>query len=201
MTGALGELQIFALAVGVPGEPLHEITGTREAVFNHTRSDDHGRYRPLSGARTLPTGWSAPLGTGLSAEEAVEAVYPLALVHQRQFAEGTLRVVPLEDVLTRQSGRYEAGASLSEAGRRLAVSTICGECVRKPVWADASCSHEEIPCPEACSVFVAFCREAAQWETGRPASAEPDATIAWAAFDQPGNELREHFLKEMDQPR
>lgn len=200
MTRTLGELHISETAIGVPGEQHREIPGTREAVFDHTRRDDHGRYRPLSGAKTLPTGWSAPLGPGLSAEDAVDAVYPLALVHQRQFGQGILRIVPLDDVLSRQSGRYEASRSLSESGRRLAIATICGECVRKPIWAGAGCSSEEIPCPEACSVLVAFCREAAQWEAGKPASAEPDATIAWAALDEPGNELRERFLKEMDQP-
>ena len=55
MTRALGELRISETTVGVPGEAHHEIRGTREAVFDHTRRDDHGRYRPLSAAKTRPT--------------------------------------------------------------------------------------------------------------------------------------------------
>jgi hypothetical protein len=124
-------------------------------------------------------------------------VYPLALVHQRQFNDGTLRVVDLDSVLSRQSGRYEDTASLDEANRRRAVTTVCGQCVRRPVWDGAACGPEDIPCPEPCSVIVAFCREAAIWQTEPPDLADPDAAVPWAAFEEPGNELRERYLRDM----
>jgi hypothetical protein len=78
------------------------------------------------------------------------------------------------------------------------VRTVCGECVRRPVWDGATCGPDEIPCPEPCSVLVAFCREAVLWQQERPAPTEPDPTIPWAAFEEPGNELRERYLQEMD---
>ncbi len=197
MTRTVGQLLIEDEAIGVPGAANRTITGTPEAVFAHVRLGDDGRYRPLSGAATLPTGWSAPLGPAFDADIAIETVYPLALTHQRQFAAGTLRVVPLEDVLARQSGRYESSAVLSEEGRARAAGVVCGACVRHPVWNGAACAPEGIPCPEACSVLVAFCREAASWQASPPPPEPPDPRIPWAAFEEPGNELRERYLQEM----
>lgn len=198
MTGRVGELVVTPDSIGVPGGTLLAVPGNPEAVAAHVRSDDHGRYRPLSGARTLPTGWEAPLGPGFTADDAIEAVYPLALVHRRQHLDGTLRVVSVDDVLSRQSGRYETTSALSEGGRRTAVRTVCAACVRRPVWDASTCGPGEIPCPEPCSVLVAFCREAALWEAEPPVAVTPDSSVAWAAFDEPGNELREQYLQEMD---
>lgn len=194
----IGQLVVHREAVCMPGDGEPVVLQDLDAVFEHVREDAHGRYRPLSGARTLRPGWCAPCSSEMTAEQIIETVYPLAIVHQRQFAEGTLRVVSLDDVLARQSGRYEDSAALSPAGRALAVETICGECVRRPVWEGAACGPDDIPCPEPCSVLVAFCREAVLWEADQPAPAPPDVSVPWAAFEEPGNELRERYLQEMD---
>ncbi len=197
MTHMVGELHVTETSVGVPGSPSLAIASAPEALFHHTRTDDFGRYRPLSGAKTMPTSWRAELGPELSADSAIEAIYPLALVHQRQRREGTLRVVSLDEVLAHQSGRYESTSALSPRGRDLAIETVCGACVRRPVWNSSDCADDEIPCPEPCSVMVAFCREATLWEAERPSAAPVNTNTAWAAFDEPGNELRERFLQEM----
>lgn len=203
MTGTrrFGQLTITQTAdgtsIGVPGERLRALESTEEALFEFIRTDDDGRYRPLSGALTLPQGWEITVGGALSFEQAIETVYPLALAHQRQLADGVLRVVPLEDVLARQSGRYESASQLSHGGRARVVETVCGSCVRCPVWDSAPCGVNDIPCPEPCSVFVAFCREAVLWEAVPPARSTPDPSVPWAAFEQPGNELRERYTSEM----
>lgn len=194
--GRLGQLTISASEVAVPGPGEPIVVRGAAALFELTREDPLGRYRPLTGARTLRAGWRAPVSGGFTAEDAIEVVYPLALDHRRQLAEGTLRVVGLEDVLSRQSGRYEGTTALSDQGRRRVIRTVCGECVRVPVWYGAACRPEDIPCPEPCSVLVAFCREAALWEKERPAALEADALVPWAAFEEPGNELRERYLRE-----
>jgi hypothetical protein len=191
----LGQLTITADNIGVPGDGSR-VVSTLEDLFELTRADDLGRYRPLTGAKTLPTGWRMVRDGGVSLEEALEVVYPLALIHRRQLAEGTLRVVGLEEVLSRQSGRYEDVAALSPGNRRRARRTVCGACTRQPVWDGVPCGAEDIPCPEPCSVLVAFCREAALWQGEPPATAEADASVPFAAFDVPGNELRERYLRE-----
>lgn len=190
-----GELVISETAVAVPSHGSAEPVGSLEALFEHVRRDNLGRYRPLSGARTLPGGWEFR-GEQSALREAVDVVYPLARIHVEQFANGTLRVVPLDDVLMRQSGRYEDASGLPAPARRRAVSTVCGACVRVPVW-DGQPLDGGIPCPEACSVMVAFCREAALWEAEAPEPAEVDLSVPWAAFDEPGNELRERYLQEL----
>ena len=191
-------------SIGVPGEPMRVLESSPEELAEFVRTDDFGRYRPLSGANTLPTGWKVALSEQLPLDLALEIVYPLALAHQRQLAQGVLRVVPLEDVLARQSGRYEDVGNLSFDGRARVVETVCGSCVRCPVWDSAPCAPNDIPCAEPCSVFVAFCREAVLWEAEPPQSAPPDPAVPWAAFEEPGNELRERYLSEMiwtDEPK
>lgn len=194
----LGELEVHEQWAGVEGDGERVVPF--EDLLAHTRSDGLGRYRPLTGARTLPRGWRVEFGDGASVEAVIETVYPLAVVHQRQWVAGTLRVVSLDEVLRRQSGRYESTAALSAAGRRLAIETVCGICVRRPVWDGAVPAAGEIPCPEPCSVLVAFCREAALWEADPPPAQPADPAVPFAAFDEPGNELRERYLSRMSTP-
>ncbi|HMO95351.1 MAG TPA: DR2241 family protein [Tepidiformaceae bacterium] len=197
----LGELWIRedrgTTLVGV-GEPLQEVVATFAAVRAHVRHDTLGRYRPLSGARGLPENWFVRGGPGLSTDEVIEAVYPLATVHRRQWSEGTLRVVGLDAVLERQTGRYEVAARLSAGGRAGLSRVLCADvCVREPVWNGAACDEQAIPCPEPCSVLVSLAREAALWEESRPNSHEFDPGVEFAAFDTPGNALREATLRLM----
>ena len=174
------------------GPDAVELEPTVEALREHVRLDDDGRYRPLSGARTMPGGWRVSLPGNLT-EAAMEAVYPQALLHQEQAAQGTLRLVPFEDVVARQRGRYRVAGALDAKGQERARDVLCGRCVRTPVWADATASEGAIPCPEPCSVMVALCREAALWQKEPPEPAESDASVAFADFPAPGNEIREAY--------
>ncbi len=177
-----------------PGSPRVVLPQDEDALRRHIRVDAQGRYRPLSGARTLPGGWQVATGAALPLDRAIEAVYPLALIHMRLHGEGALRIVALDAVLSRQTGRYEASANLPPERRALAARLLCGQCVRVPVWAGEECGAARIPCPEPCSVLVSLCREAAHWEHEPPEPAAVDPGVAFAAFDEPGNELREAYL-------
>lgn len=169
-----------------PGNELREVV----------RFDEGGRYRPLSGAKTLPGGWRVRC----AAEDlngVIETVYPLATVHAREWERGELRVVSLEEVLARQTGRYAIAASLDEAGQRLAAEVLCGDCVRSPVWAGEVPERRAIPCPEPCSVLVSLCREAAIWQGKRPSSSAIRPEVPYAAFEREGNAIREAYLARM----
>lgn len=194
----LGELWIredpdgASIGVGDAGACLpSSVSAIRERV----RHGEDGRYRPLSGARGLPGGWSVRTTPGLPLDVAIDAVYPLATVHRQQFDGGTLRVVGLHEVLGRQSGRYEDASALSPSGRRLVRQVLCDDvCVRAPVWDGLTPGQDEIPCPEPCSVLVSLAREAAIWERERPGQAEPDSATEFADFETPGNPVREAYL-------
>ena len=175
------------------GPEAVDLEPTVEALREHVRFDGQGHYRPLSGASTMPGGWRVSLPGNLI-EAAIEAVYPQAVLHQEQAAQGTLRVVPFEEVVARQRGRYRIAGELDNEGRGRARDVLCGRCVRTPVWAGATASEGAIPCPEPCSVIVALCREAALWQRETPEPAEPDASVAFADFPEPGNEIREAYL-------
>ncbi|MDE2669859.1 MAG: DR2241 family protein [Chloroflexota bacterium] len=175
------------------GADAHELTSTAEALREHVRFDEHGRYRPLSGARTLPGNWRVSLSETL-AEAAIDAIYPQALLHQQQASQGTLRVTTLDEVVARQRGRYRIAGELDAEGQERARDALCGRCVRAPVWAGEAEPEEEIPCPEPCSVMIALCREAALWQREPPQPSSPDPEVAFADFQTEGNEVREAYL-------
>ena len=195
----LGEVAVAFRGGGVElsgprsGTNAHELAGTVEALREHVRFDDDDRYRPLSGARSLSGNWRVSLPETL-AEAAIEAIYPQALLHQEQASQGTLQVVPLDEVVVRQRGRYRIAGELDEEGRGRARDALCGRCVRTPVWAGEAASEGAIPCPEPCSVMVALCREAALWQREPPHASSPDPGVAFADFSTPGNEVREAYL-------
>ena len=175
-----------------------EVVATPEAIREWVRIDALGRYRPLSGARTLRPNWHATFATLAALDEAIEAVYPLAQAHIAAWDEGALRVVGLDEVLARQTGRYRPASSLSQEGRDLASSLLCAGCVRVPVWRRDYPAAGEIPCPEPCSVLVSYCREAVSWEEEHPAPRAIDPLVPIAAFEQPGNALRETYLSFLE---
>ena len=175
------------------GADARELTGTIEALREHVRFDDNGRYRPLSGARTLPGNWRVSLPENLT-EAAIDTIYPQALLHQRQAAQRTLRVTTLDEVVARQRGRYRVAGELDAEGQERARDALCDQCVRTPVWTGEAASGQEIPCPEPCSVMVALCREAALWQQEAPQPSSPDPEVAFADFQTEGNEVREAYL-------
>lgn len=173
---------------------------TPDELREFIRTDDRGRYRPLPGALTMRTNWEAEVRGELAA--VAEALYPLAAEQQALAEDGELRIVGLDDVLSRQTGRYRPASELDQQGRDVAARVLCGQCVKQPLWRGEAWDEQSIPCPEACSVMVALCREAALWERERPSLEQPDPEVAYAAFEEPGNEIREVYLRvrygEMD---
>lgn len=196
----LGELEVFCAGEAVtvrragdatPAEPLGP---DLDAIRERVRADSFGRYRPLPGARTMPAGWAVRCKPQ-ELDAVLDEIYPLARTHSRQWAAGELRIVSLDDVLARQAGRYRVAAELDDTGRAVARDVLCGVCVKAPVWAGEN-PGDFIPCPEPCSVMVSLCREAALWQDEQPERAAPDPSVPFAAFDVPGNEIREAYLEK-----
>jgi hypothetical protein len=194
------------------GDPIQGDEIGLDEVSERCRYDDLGRYRPLSGALTVPTGWHARFSAREQAERILDDLYPLGPLHWLQWEDRELRIVDLDEVLNRQTGRYASARDLSHDGREAARWALCDHrCDRAPLWAGGDLPQYEldpwavtaedrvmngdVPCPEPCSVLVSLCREAAIWETERPEPTPIDPDIPWAAFDEPGNEVREAYLQ------
>jgi hypothetical protein len=173
-------------------EPV--VDGIPSVLRQWVRFDDAGTYRPLPGARTMRKDWQARVSGAAPLREALDAIYPLALLHAEQWSAGILRIVALDEVLQRQSGRYESSSRVSAGGRRTASDVLCGRCVKTPAWRGDRLDVSAVVCPEPCSVLVSLCREAAAWETNAPPPAPVDAGVRFAQFETPGNEIREAYL-------
>jgi hypothetical protein len=175
----------------------HCFEPTSDELRQWIRIDERGRYRPLPGAKTMRKGWEATIATPERDHQAVyDALYPLAMT-QRALGSGGLRVVSLNEALSRQASRYKVAAELDAEGRRAAASVLCGQCVKAPLWNGAQWPDgPQIVCPEPCSVLISLCREAAIWQRNRPGPAAVDPDLPFAEFEQPANEIREAYLRE-----
>jgi hypothetical protein len=197
---AFGELHISfegdTAVVEGPGEGAQkELPSGPEALRQWVRRDDQGNYRPLPGAKTMPTGWRIRCPV----EELVahlDAAYPLAPRQIALAADGKLRVELAHDVLDRQTGRYAPVRGLEDDRIDAARGSLCASCVKAPLWNDPTRLAEVgvVPCPEPCSVFVALCRELAVLKRV-PAACPVDPSLPFAEFGEPGNATRERALE------
>lgn len=161
--------------------------GAAAAVRGHLRFDDDGRYRPLTGARSLPTGWVATPADGRELVRIVEAAYPGSIPAWHRERTDALEVTHFGRTAARQSGRYASLESLSASELDGTVGAVCGGCVRDRRWGhtatdpvDAADGGGRIPCEEACPVLL----EAA----ARTTSAGAGEASASTAADADGSE-------------
>ncbi len=175
-----------------PGEHVRMALSIDE-LQAFTRTDDRGRARPLAGAMTMRTNWEAVVRGELAA--VAEALYPAAAEQQAMAEDGMLTIVGLDEVLSRAAAEYETARELDERGRVVASRVLCGQCVKQPLWRGEHWDGQSIPCAEACPVLVALCCAAATWQRERPEPAPPTPHVAYEAFEEPGNEIREAYLR------
>lgn len=130
--------------------------------------DDNGRYRPLSTAPTLQTGW---LFSGLDATAAVRTVdffYPATIANWHREREGELDVTHWTEATERQTGIYDITEELRGDAVDWVAEACCADsqCLKRRQWderADRSLSVPRgdgvFPCREPCSLVVAAARK------------------------------------------
>jgi sirohydrochlorin cobaltochelatase len=91
---------------------------------------------------------------------ALDRLYPAAILRWHEQRSGSLRVVPFAETADRQTGMYAGVGGLQEEALAAVVRDCCGGCLRAPVWAGQGGAEGEVPCGEACSVFLSRAREA-----------------------------------------
>jgi sirohydrochlorin cobaltochelatase len=165
------------------GAALRIFTGPA-AARDLARLDREGRFRPLKGAPTLPTGWELQLDSIDSVRLAIDSFYPGALASWIAWQEGRVKPVDLRSTLNRQSGMYRVTHKLTNVGANELAGRFCRSdcaCLRTILWTvegkrpdgslpetKFSTSHDQLGqsrsavpflCLEACNLFVAEARK------------------------------------------
>ena len=173
-------------------ETVHSPAALRQRV----RHEDHGRYRPLAGAATLPTGWVHRAADAAELARAIRTVYPASVEHWYRELTGDLRVTDVEETVRRQTGVYGELDGLDQNELAAATEAVCGTCARRRRWvADVDEPRGEprgeIPCREACPFFLTATH--AFLESDGEAADEPDPEVSVYALSNSANEYRVRY--------
>ena len=185
---------------GAARDRLERIERPRD-LRSRVRSDDEGRYRPLAGARSLPTGWVLGGLDGAGLDRAVRFVYPGSVPDWWRDQNGDPDPTPFHETAARQSGAYADLVGTDAETLAAAVEAVCGDCVRRRCWEaspdeaiDAPAGDGDIPCREACPFLLSAAHSFDGAADLDPAVRE-DSAVQNAAFDEPGNRYRVRYAR------
>ncbi|WP_119067451.1 DR2241 family protein [Rubrobacter indicoceani] len=154
-----------------------EVSTDPRAARLIARLTDAGDYRPLKSSPNLRRGWRLDLSGNAALLEAMNGLYPAAVAHWHLEREGRLEITSFRENAGRQSGIYERIKHLSDEAVQNAARACCEDsvCLKRTLWdvdeatpLAARRGAGEIPCPEPCSVFVAFARKVRSFEKEEP---------------------------------
>jgi hypothetical protein len=142
------------------------------------QTTNRGDHRPLKTSPNLKQGWALVELDAAGLWTALEYLYPAAAVHWHAGSTGTLRPTHWRETAGRQSGIYASVRLLDDETVRNTVRACCADavCLRRVAWAaDAGTplaladegpveGDAVVPCPEACSMFIAFARQVVKLE-------------------------------------
>lgn len=132
------------------------------------RTTADGGHRPLRSAPDLQRGWRARAAGPLELSRMMDAVYPGAVLawHLARSGAPGAAPIPFAHTAGRQTGHHAGVRALAGERLRQTVRDVClTSCLRSPAWHPAAAAEETgpegVPCPEACSFFLASARERA----------------------------------------
>ena len=170
---------------------------TVEELRTLVNRDDDGRYRPMDGERSLPTGWRFVAADAREAVEAVRRVYPVTVIDAYLSERDELDPTSWSETAERQTGRYADVDQLSGDALRHATESFCDRCVKSPDWTDETgVDAGSPPCSEACSFFIAGAREFVEGgsvEEGTGTQDTASRTPRRGDVSDPTNEYRRRY--------
>jgi hypothetical protein len=177
------------------------------------KTDDHGDYRPLSTAPTLPHGWAF---VGLDPDalvRTVEGFYPATVANWHREREGRLDVTHWHETVSRQTGIYGVVETWDRGEGHDHVNWVAeaccddSQCLKRREWEydaetplDVERGDGVFPCREPCSMVIAAARKWTRLESEHPRTYEFDLTpsekaqieaIIDAVADGRADEIRE----------
>ena len=143
----IGQIQIIAVGDSVPPAPRFTlrhiedaaasgltIYSNPEAAREIARLDAAGEFRPIKTAPTLKRGWQLELSSLAELQLALEFFYPAAVGMAHAQETGTLKPVPLRDLLGRQTGMYRFANSITDDQANELIGQCCAtatKCLRR----------------------------------------------------------------------
>jgi hypothetical protein len=173
------------------GTPADELTRHEDPLDARDvrRFDDRGRYRPLSTAPTLDTGWVFSGLDGRAAVETVETFYPATVANWSLERAGDLDVSHWRETMERQTGIYgliktwDRGEGHEHVNRVAEACCVDSQCLKRREWEydddetlDVDGGDGDFPCREPCSVVVAAARQWTKLEGEQPRTYEFELT-------------------------
>ena len=130
--------------------------------------DEDDRYRPLSTAPTLQSGWIFPDLGPEGVARAVNTFYPATIANWYRERYGELDVTHWDEATERQTGIYSVTAELRGEAVDWVAEACCvdSQCLKRREW-DAADDRElsvprgdgVFPCREPCSLVIAAARK------------------------------------------
>jgi hypothetical protein len=177
-----------------PLKSLETVSSDPFAARLVSQTTNRGDHRPLKTSPNLAQGWALVELDGHGLYTALDYLYPAAAAHWHAGRTGTLRVTHWRETAGRQSGIYSAVRLLPDEAVRNSVRACCADavCLRRVAWhldddaalemaAEPPAEGAVVPCPEACSMFVAFARKVLTVE--RAPRAEVPGLVPMAAAE------------------
>ena len=179
-----------------------------------TKRDDEGRYRPLSTAPSLQTGWSFPQLSAGELVRAVDGFYPATIANWYRERTGDLDVSDWRETAERQTGIYDIIDELSGEQVEWIAESCCvdSQCLKRRQWDEDEETELGVPrgdgafpCREPCSLVVAAARKwtTLEREESReytfeltPSEKEQIEEIVGAVADDRTDEIREADVYE-----
>ncbi|MEF8783500.1 MAG: DR2241 family protein [Haloarculaceae archaeon] len=200
-----------------PAERLEEHADPLDAR-TIAKTDERGRYRPLSTAPTLRRGW---VFVDLGPDEVVrtvDTVYPATVANWRREREGQLDVTHWHETAARQTGIYGVVETWDRGEGHDHVEWVAeaccddSQCLKRREWEydedtdlDADGGDGEFPCREPCSLVIAGARKWTRLEAEEsrtyefeltPSEKEQVESIVDAVADGRAGDIREADFKE-----
>jgi len=136
------------------------------------KRDDDGRYRPLSTAPTMPTGWTFVDLDPVDLVTAVDALYPATVANWYREREGELDVTHWHEAVSRQTGIYGVVQTWDRGEGTEHVEWVAeaccddSQCLKRREWEydgetdlDADGGDGVFPCREPSSLVASAARK------------------------------------------
>lgn len=140
----MGEVAILREAEGYQLRHIDDAQRTDLELFTHPEDarhlsvyDDEGRFRPLRTAPNLRHGWRLRLSDLAGVRLALDHFYPGMLGVLVSYERSQLPVIPLRDMLERQTGMYAVTKKITDEEAQAMIGGFCksqGSCLKTILW-------------------------------------------------------------------